>query len=148
MPEQINQPSDVHFSGAELVWSRNFGRKNTEYFDRVQAFVDSECQRLMAQYTPLKKGSLRKSLTFGTKVGSGIIRYNSPYARYQYYGKVMVSSVTGSAWAKQGETKIVTGKELVYSKRANPQAQKRWFETMKTNHKEEILRGAAALKRR
>ncbi|MCM1508527.1 MAG: minor capsid protein [Ruminococcus flavefaciens] len=144
----IRQPANVRFPEISLDWNRRFGRKNTEYFDRVQVFVDNECQRLMAQYTPMKSSNLRKSLTFGTKVGSGIIRYNSPYARYQYYGKVMVSSVTGSAWARSGETKIVTGKELVYSKRANSQAQKRWFETMKTNHKEEILRGAAALKRR
>lgn len=148
MPEQIRQPSDVRFPGIALDWNRNFGRNNTEHFDRVQKFIDSECIRLMAQYVPMKKGLLQKSTSFGTRIGSGIIFYNSPYARYQYYGKLMVSSVTDSAWARNGETKILTGANLIYSKEQHPNAQKRWFETMKTNHKKQILRGAAELKRR
>lgn len=147
MPEPIRQPANIRFPEISLDWNRRFGRKNTEYFDRVQKFIDSECIRLMAQYTPMQKSHLQKSITFGTRVGSGIIFYNSPYARYQYYGKLMVSSVTGSAWARNGETKVLTGKDLIYSKRQHPNAQKRWFETMKTNHKRQILRGAAALKR-
>lgn len=148
MPEPIRQPENVRFPEILLDWNRRFGRKNTEYFDRVQKFIDSECIRLMAQYTPMQNGLLQKSVTFGTRVGSGVIFYNSPYARYQYYGKLMVSSVTGSAWARSGETKVLTGKDLIYSKRQHSNAQKRWFETMKTNHKRQILRGAAALKRR
>ncbi len=148
MPERIRQPSDVRFPGIALDWNRRFGRNNTENFDRVQKFIDSECIRLMAQYTPMQNGMLQKSVTLGTRIGSGIIFYNSPYARYQYYGKLMVSSVTGSAWARSGETKVLTGKDLIYSRRQHPNAQKRWFETMKTNHKKQILRGAAALRRR
>lgn len=148
MPERIRQPSGMRFSGVALDWSRNFGRNNTEYFDRVQKFIDSECIRLMAQYTPMQNGMLQKSVTLGTRIGSGIIFYNSPYARYQYYGKLMVSSVTGSAWARSGETKVLTGKDLNYSKKKHPNAQRRWFETMKTNHKKQILRGAAAIPRR
>ena len=148
MPERIRQPPNVTFSGIALDWNRRFGKNNTEHFDRVQKFIDSECVRLMAQYTPMQSGMLQKSVTLGTRIGSGIIYYNSPYARYQYYGKLMVSSVTGSAWARNGETKVLTGKDLIYSKRQHPNAQKRWFETMKTNHKKQILRGVVALKRR
>ena len=148
MPERIRQPSDVRFSSVALDWNRRFGRNNTEYFERVQKFIDSECIRLMTQYTPMQNNMLQKSVTLGTRIGSGIIYYNSPYARYQYYGKLMVSSVTGSAWARNGETKVITGIDLIYSKRQHPNAQKRWFETMKTNHKKQILRGAAAMRRR
>lgn len=148
MPERIRQPSDVRFSSVALDWNRRFGRNNTEYFERVQKFIDSECIRLMTQYTPMQNNMLQKSVTLGTRIGSGIIFYNSPYARYQYYGKLMVSSVTGSAWARNGETKVITGIDLIYSKRQHPNAQKRWFETMKTNHKKQILRGAAAMRRR
>lgn len=148
MPERIRQPSDVRFSSVALDWNRRFGRNNTEYFERVQKFIDSECIRLMTQYTPMQNNMLQKSVTLGTRIGSGIIFYNSPYARYQYYGKLMVSSVTGSAWARNGETKVIKGIDLIYSKRQHPNAQKRWFETMKTNHKKQILRGAAAMRRR
>ncbi len=148
MPEPIRQPSDVRFPGIALDWNRRFEKNNTEHFDRIQKFIDSECIRLMAQYTPMQNGLLQKSVTLGTRIGSGIIFYNSPYARYQYYGKLMVSSVTGSSWARSGETKVLTGKDLIYSRRQHPNAQKRWFETMKTNHKKQILRGAAAMRRR
>ncbi|MDE6500474.1 MAG: minor capsid protein [Ruminococcus sp.] len=145
MPEQIPQPSDVQADRMNLTWDRNFSRKNNKYFNNVQERVDSECMRLMAPYTPMKSSQLQKNATTSIRIGSGKITYNSPYARYQYYGKLMVSSVTGSAWARRGESKILTGKDLNYSKKQHQKAQKLWFETMKTNHKEQILRGAVAM---
>ncbi len=57
----------------------------------------------------------------------------------------MVSRLTGSPYASKGESKVLTDKNLRYDTFRHPQAQKKWFETMKTNHKEQILRGAAAI---
>ncbi|MDE5834714.1 MAG: minor capsid protein [Ruminococcus sp.] len=148
MPEQIRQPSNVQADRINLTWDRNFSRKNNKCFDNVQKRVDSECIRLMAQYTPMKDGWLQRNAITSICIGTGKITYNSAYARYQYYGKLMVSSVTGSAWARHGESKILTGKDLNYSKKQHQKAQKLWFETMKTNHKEQILRGAVAMARR
>lgn len=69
-----------------------------------------------------------------------------PYARYQYYGKLMVSSVTGSSYARHGEKKVLTDKDLVYSTSfKEPLAGKLWFERMKADKKQQILRGAAAI---
>lgn len=93
-------------------------------------------------------GILMKVAVLGTKIGSGRIYYNSPYARYQYYGKLMVSSVTGSAYAKSGESKVLTDKDLKYNTSRHPLAQRLWFEAMKSDKKEQILRGAAAVARR
>ena len=39
------------------------------------------------------------------------IKYISPYAKYQYYGKLMLAK-NGSAWAKLGEKKVSTSKNL------------------------------------
>lgn len=42
--------------------------------------------------------------------------WSTPYARYLYYGLLMVDSVTGSAWAKRGGMKVLTDKPLHYAK--------------------------------
>lgn len=148
----IMQPKNIAITqgstSIKLVWGKSFARNKTESFSDVQKFVDSECIRLMVPYTPMRNGILQKGAVLGTKIGSGEIHYNIPYARYQYYGKLMVSSVTGSAFAKMGESKVLTEKDLVYNKARHPLAQRLWFETMKHNHKEQILRGAAAIARR
>ena len=109
---------------------------------RVQKFIDQECIRLMAPYTPRKSGLLEKAATLGTKIGSGEINQISPYARFQYYGKVMVSSITGSPWASKGEKKILTDRDLQYDTSIHPLAGKMWFERMKSDKKNEILEGA------
>ncbi len=108
----------------------------------VQKFIDSELIRLMGPYTPMRNGMLEKSATLSTVIGSGLVQQHTPYARYQYYGKLMVSSVTGSAWASKGESKILTDKDLEYSKHQHPMAGKMWFERMKADRKEDILKGA------
>ena len=129
----------------KLEWNDNFANDKAAMFAKVQQFIDSECIRLMGKYTPARNLILAKAATLGTKIGSGHIVYAVPYARYQYYGKVMVSSVTGSAYAKHGESKVLTSKNLSYSKARHPLAQAMWFETMKIKHGGAILRGAAAI---
>ena len=112
---------------------------------KVQQFIDSECIRLMKPYTPFRNGILEKNAKNSTVIGSGTIKYTVPYARYQYYGLLMVSSVTGSAWARHGESKVLTETPLRYSKDRHPMAGKMWFERMKADKKEEILRGVAQI---
>lgn len=109
---------------------------------QVQKYIDQECIRLMAPYTPMRNGILEKSAILGTKIGSGEINQIAPYARYQYYGKVMVSSITGSPWASKGEKKILTDRDLQYDTSKHHLAGKMWFERMKADKKNEILEGA------
>lgn len=139
----IIQPNDTSI----LKWNKNFGREKNDKFIKAQKFVDSECLRLMVPYTPTLNTGLRKSATTGTVIGNGKLVYASPYARYQYYGKLMVSSVTGSAWARSGESKVLTPVDLNYSKSREPLAGKMWFERMKADKKSAIIRGAKELVR-
>ncbi len=125
-----------------LEWSQTFSADNKKRFHDVQAYVDSEVIRLMVKYTPSRNNILSKAAVLGTKIGSGHIYYTSPYARYQYYGVLMVSSITGSPWARHGEKKVLTNRNLIYDKTRHPQAQRLWFETMKTNHLKAIQNGA------
>lgn len=107
---------------------------------KVQKYIDSEVIRLCGPYTPHRTGALKKSATTGTKIGSGKVEYASPYARFQYYGKVMVSPVTGSPWARKDEKKVLTNRELTYH--GGGKCGKLWFERMKADHKDKILAGA------
>lgn len=131
---------------AQLVWCSGFRTDSARQFHRAQVFVDSEMIRRMKRYTPARNLFLsEKAPVLGTKVGSGHIYYLAPYGRYQYYGKLMVSRLTGSAYARHGESKVLTGRDLRYSRLRHPEAQAKWFEVTKQKHKMQILRGAAAI---
>lgn len=148
MTEKIIQPADYFKSekygvDVSLSWSQTFSKDRTERFSSAQKFIDSECIRLMVPYTPMLGGILMKSPALGTQIGSGNIVYLNPYARYQYYGKLMVSSLTGSAYASMGEKKVLTDKDLIHSTSKHPLAGPYWFERMKKEKGGQILRGAA-----
>lgn len=126
---------------SRLKWNEGFKGKWQGKIDNAQKFVDSECIRRMDKYTPMLSGMLIKSATLGTKIGTGKIQQIAPYAKYQYYGKLMVSSKTGSSWSK-GEKKILTDRNLNYNNSVHPLAGAFWFERMKRDHLESILQGA------
>lgn len=48
----------------------------------VQTFFTNTCYKHMDKYVPREYGDLRKNVT----LTSNSITYESPYARYQYYG--------------------------------------------------------------
>lgn len=85
-----------------------------------------------------------------TQVIDGTIIYPGPYARFLYNGKLMIDPDTGSAWARKGATKVVTGKDLdikgKYSKDGknapHPDAQSHWFEASKAQNLEKWTRVA------
>lgn len=128
-----------------LEWNNNFAAARNTQLSAAQRFVDSTCIRYMDPYTPAQNLVLTKSATIGTVIGSGEIHQIAPYARYQYYGMLMVSSVTGSSFASRGEKKVLTDTPLRYSGARHPQAGKLWFERMKADKQEAILQGAAKI---
>ena len=75
---------------------------------RVTRFLRDDMDRLMNPYIPFDTGRLRRNKTYPNNYS---IKYTSPYAKYQYYGKLMLAK-NGSAWAKLGEKKVLTNKEL------------------------------------
>ncbi|MBS7297534.1 MAG: hypothetical protein KIG65_00475 [Eubacteriales bacterium] len=89
----------------------------------VQKLIDSEILSRCKPYVPKKSGALIDSGNSSTKIGSGIVSYNMPYAAYQYYG---VSN---------------NGKKLRYT--GAPTRGSYWFERMKAVDKDTILRLAA-----
>ncbi len=150
---KIKQPPDRSINTPNgylnLKWTPNFGKMKTEQLNQAQKFVDSECIRLMIPYTPMDTGILYKSAMLGTKIGSGEIHQNTPYARYLYYGEVygpnipiMENGQVIGFFSPKGKRKYPTGRPLQYSPSKHPMAGKMWFERMKADHKDSILRGA------
>lgn len=143
----MNQPKDHVDGGFNFLWNPNFAKATNEDFRKAQCFVDSECIRYMDKYTPMRTGALIRSAALGTKIGSGRIVYNSPYARYQYYGEIYGPNIPVY---KDGELmgwfsppkKHPTGREITYSQDKHPNAQKLWFEAMKSEKGDAIRRGA------
>lgn len=141
---RIIQPKNESAGSLNLKWNPSFAAMHQSKLQSAQKFVDSECIRYMKPYTPFQNGVLQKSATLGTVIGSGEIHQIAPYARYLYYGMLMVSSITGSSYARQGEKKVLTNTPLQYHNK-HPQSGKMWFERMKADKKSVILRGACKL---
>ena len=55
-------------------------------FSQAQMWVDTTVIADCDQYVPFRDGFLAKSAILGTKIGSGEVVYNVPYAKRQYYG--------------------------------------------------------------
>lgn len=90
-------------------------------------------------YTPALTGSLNQR----TRVVGNSVVYPGPYARYLYYGKVMVDPDTGSPWAQPGAVKVLTDRDLVFTQSVHPQAQAHWFEASKAQNLDKWRRVAA-----
>lgn len=107
----------------------------------VQKLVDSEVMRYMSDYMPRRQaGELEHMMILSTVIGSGQIDIPGPYAHYLHEGILYVSPTTGSAWAKKDEIKVPTDRLLTYA--GAPMRGKKFFDRMKADHKDDILKAA------
>ena len=104
-------------TSCRLGWDSSFARERTEAFYRKQKVVDSEVLRYCSPLVPFRTSMLEKSGTLGTVIGSGEVKYITPYARFQYYRTAQTRSY-------------------------DPRRGGKWFERMKTAHREDIRRAA------
>lgn len=86
--------------------------------------------------------ALTKSLANRSQAVENKVIYPGPYARFLYYGKLMIDPDTGSPWAPKGATKVVTEKDLDIKKDVHSQAQSHWFEASKAQNMEKWARVA------
>lgn len=96
----------------------------------VQQFHTANVLRRIVKYMPMQSGMTAKVTVAQTDIRKPKIITNTPYARFLYHGKVMVSDVTGSPWARKGETKHVINKKLDYNKTKNALAGGHWDERL------------------
>lgn len=113
----------------------------------VQKAVDAAVIRECFPYLPFDEGILAGSANTATKIGSGEVVYDTPYARYQYYGEVYGPNFPIT---ENGEIvgyysppeKHATGRKLEYSTEKNPQAGSHWFDRAMADHKDDVLKEA------
>lgn len=86
---------------------------------RVQQFIDTQCLQLCEPMIPKDAGALINSGITNTKIGSGEVKWSTPYARRWYYMPANFQEA--------------------------PQRGNYWFERMKSQYKEQILQGARRL---
>lgn len=145
-----NMHGSFNFTTAELrgvfEWHPSAEPDWDGRFAKAQKAVDMAVLRYSAPYVPFETGALNRSGVLGTRPGSGEVVWNAPYARFLYFGKVMVGVESGSPWARAGERKKVTEKDLTYH--GGGKRGKLWFERMKADHRHDILNEAkGAMKR-
>ena len=100
---------------------------------RAVRYLRDTADRLMNPFVPMDNGMLRRNKTYPK---NNEIKYTSPYAKYQYYGKLMLAK-NGSAWAKLGEKKIQTSKPLKYHTSGTGA---KWNELMLQRHKSSLIK--------
>lgn len=113
----------------------------------VQKTVDAAVIRECFLYVPFDEGALAGSANTATKIGSGEVIYDTPYARYQYYGEVygpnipiVENGVVTGYWSPP--EKHPTGRKLQYSTEKNELAGSHWFDRSMADHKDDILKEA------
>lgn len=120
-----------------------------EGFDALQEKIAQACskaehalavqvQKDTSPFVPFLTGSLDQR----TQVVGDSIIYPGPYARFLYYGKVMIDPETGSTYAPNGGTKVLTDKNLVFNTSGHSQAQSHWFEASKAENLDKWIRVA------
>lgn len=100
---------------------RMLAGRGLEEKGRVQRYIDSEVIRLIQPFVPLRTGTLARSPTTGSVIGSGLVIFNTPYAEAQNDRSGGVGSSTG------------------------PLRGPRYFDRMKAARGQEIIDGAIKL---
>ena len=114
-------------------------------YSKGRLFLMNEIIRLSDDYTPFDTGVLKNNIT---KSPSGKwFEYNTPYARYLWYGKLMVDPITkkgafhdpktGRFWSRPNTPKELTDRDLKF--RFAPKRGAHWVERMWADHGNTII---------
>lgn len=98
-----------------LIWDTGAKQRINGVLSQKQETLDSEVLRLCSPLVPHRTGTLERSGIMGTVIGSGEVKYITPYARFQYY--------------QTAETRDY-----------DPRRGGMWFERMKTANKAQLLK--------
>lgn len=98
----------------------------------------------MINTVPLDNGDLQNSIYVDKrKVGDDwhvFIDHGMLYARYLYFGNLMIDPETKSAWARKDTEKVVTDKKLKFKNGRTDH----WFEPYLTGEKKDFVQNAFA----
>ena len=129
---------NLHIDPAYLTDKYGLGRggRAQRYLD--QAVIDDT--RIYVPASPNR--TLEFSVQLSTEIGSGLVYYNTPYARFQYRGLVMTDEA-GRTWVGPGERKPIIHEDwpLQYDTAQNDLAGSYWFERSKADNCKKWVEG-------
>lgn len=91
----------------------------------VMFYANSRLRAYCDPYVPFASGDLANNVDITAEA----VTYTEPYANYIHEGKLYLAS-NGSAWAKSGEKKSPSGKNLNFRKDYHGQATSHWEKAM------------------
>lgn len=68
-----------------LDWRPDFGAEKTAALQKAQFATAQKAAALIDQYVPFDTGILKNSVNQASKFDEGLLVYNTPYARRQFY---------------------------------------------------------------
>lgn len=100
----------------------------------AQAFHTNNVMRRMIKYMPYLTGATIKIMIAQTSIRKPYIILDVPYAKFLYYGKLMVDPKTGAAgfltengWrSRKGVNKVRSSRDITYTKTKHPLAGPFW----------------------
>ena len=113
--------------------------------EEAQFMLDSQIMTDMLPYMPMQTGTFQNvtRAMSAAIAGSGkVVAAAPPMGRFLYEGKVMVGVDSHSPFARYGEKKVVTDRDLQYSDAAHPKVEKKWFDAAKRDHGSDWIRMA------
>ena len=147
----VKQPEDMDYTGTfnvKIHWNSAFAKEMNEKMHTIQSVIDSDVIKFMSPYIPYQSGFLSsEALTIPTVIGSGEVKQLGPYAHYLYMGEIYGPNIPVK---ENGEivgwwsppSKAPTGRPLTYDTAKNPLAGSHWFERMKADRADDILKDA------
>ena len=126
-------PVTVNINSAQIAVAIRAASEKARGITSQQALADCN------EYVPDDQDALVNSSNIHSDILHGKLVWSTPYARYLYHGVLMVDPKTGSAWAREGQTKVKVSPEvrLKFDKRKNPKAGSHWCERAQADHGEE-----------
>lgn len=144
---------NINFKMDEVQVKIDMGRIERN-LNRAQFFLDSQVMTDMVPYMPMQTGTfinVTRAMSASIAGSGKVVAAAPPYGRFLYMGKVMVDSETGKGPMKipdgpggayvlrfrKGAKLKVTDRNLQFSTKTNPKAQKKWFDAAKRDHGKE-----------
>ena len=126
-------PVTVNINSAQIAMNIRAASGKALGITSQQALADCN------EYAPDDQDGLIDSSNIHSDILHGKLVWATPYARYLYHGVLMVDPKTGSAWAREGQTKVKVSPEvqLKFDKRKNPNAGSHWCERAQADHGKE-----------
>lgn len=120
----------------EIKWNKSPQQiLNRVFDDETMTYVHTRLHAYMSPFVPMDSGALDQTV----EITPECVHYKSPYAHFQWNGKVFVDD-RGSTWAHRSESKHQINKDLQYSKDQHPLASSHWEKAMMTSKGDEFCK--------